>query len=93
MELGHIAEFFIEQRRLGMNKRLNSVREDMGIPANAAYAISGEVARQFNPEYWTKKTQEEDLKNAQACLRRGLLRAEGMEHFDTWREDILRSIR
>ena len=58
--LGHIAKFFIKRRRLGMNQRLNPVQEDMGIPANATYAIDGEAARQFDPEYWKRKTQAED---------------------------------
>ena len=59
-----------------MNERLNPVREDMGIPANAAYAISGEAARQFHPQCWRKKTQDEDLKSARACLRKGPLSVE-----------------
>ena len=37
--------------------------------------------------------QAEDLKNAKAFLQRGLLSAEGIEHFDAWKEDILRSVR
>ena len=45
--LGHIAEFFIEWRRMEMNERLNPVQEDIRIPANTAYTISGEAARQF----------------------------------------------
>ena len=43
-----------------MNERLNPVQEDIRIPANTAYTISGEAARQFDPEYWKRKTQAED---------------------------------
>ena len=53
---------------MGVNKRLNMMQEDIRVPANTAYAISGEVARQFDPEYWTRKTQTDDLKNAKVFL-------------------------
>ena len=76
-----------------MNERLNPVQEDMKIHANATYAIGGEVARQFHPEYWKRKTQAEDLKNVKVFLQKGILNAENIEHFDPWKEDILRSIK
>ena len=63
-----------------------------GGPANAVYTVNGEAVRQIDLEHWTKKTQAEDLKKAKACLQRGPLSLEGMEHFDTWKEDILRSV-
>ena len=40
-----------------------------------------------------RKTQAEDLKNARAFLQKDVLTAEGIEQFNTWKEDILRSIR
>ena len=62
--LGHIAEFFRTWRRMGMHERMALVQEEVGGPANIAYAVNGEAARQFDPEYWTRKKQAEDLKNA-----------------------------
>ena len=54
-----------------------------GGPVNIANMGNGDVARQFDPEYWTKKTQAEDLKNAKVFLQKGILNAESIEHFDT----------
>ena len=64
-------------------------------PANTQLTIMAnrEAARHLDPEYWTRKTQADYLKNAKAFLQRGLLSAEGIEHFDTWKEDILRVVR
>ena len=53
-----------------------------GGPANIVNPRNGEEARQFDSEYWTRKTQAEDLKNAKVFLQRGLLSEEGIEHFD-----------
>ena len=82
------------QRRVGMYERMAPVPEEVtgGGPGNAVSAVNGEVARQFNPEYWMRKTQAEDLKNAKAFLQRGLLSTEGIENFNTWKDDILRSV-
>ena len=93
--LGYIAGYFRMRRTLGMFERMASTLEGGagGGPANIVNAGNGEAARQFDPEYWTRKTQAEDLKNSKAFLQRGLLSVEGIEHFDAWKEDILRYVR
>ena len=93
--LGYIAGYFRMRRTLGMFERMAPALEGGagGGPANIVNAWNGEAARQFNPEYWTRKTQAEQFKNAKVFLQRGLLSVQGIEHFDTWKEDILRSVR
>ena len=51
--------------------------------------IGGEVERQFDTENWKRKVQAEDLSNVRAFLCKGILSTEGIEHFDTWKEDIV----
>ena len=95
VELRYIARYFRMRRTLGMFERMAPALEGGagGGAANIVNAGNGEAARQFDPEYWTRRTQAEELKNAKAFLQRGLLSAEGIEHFETWKEDILRSVR
>ena len=90
--IGHIAEFFRSRQRLGMFERM--------IPASTGMAGgesnrdgSGQATRALDSAYWMRKTQAEDLKNAKAFLQRGLLTTEGIDHFDAWKEDIIRAIR
>ena len=42
-----------------------------------------EAARPNDPEYWARKTQAEDMKNAKTFLQQGPLTADGKEQFDT----------
>ena len=42
-----------------------------------------EAARPHDPEYWARKTQAKDLKNAKTFLQQGLLTADRIEQFDT----------
>ena len=91
--LGHIVEFFRTPRRVGMQERMALPQEEAGGLANATYTGNGDLARQHDPKYWRRKTQAEDLKNVKAFLQKDLLSAEGIEQFDAWKEDILKSIR
>ena len=52
------------------------------ITANAAYQISGEAARQLDPEYWERKTLAKDLKNAKVFLQKGILNTESIKHLE-----------
>ena len=49
MELGHIAEFFRTWRRVGMHERMALLQEEVGGPANTAYAGNRDTARQYDP--------------------------------------------
>ena len=57
----------------------------------ANHSGNPEAARPNDPEYWAWKTQAEDMKNAKTFLQQGPLTADGIEQFDTWKEDILRA--
>ena len=85
VELEHIVGFFRTQRRVGMYERMAPMPEEVvgEGPMNTVNAVNGEAARHLDLKYLTRKTQAKDLKNAKVFLQRGLLSAEGIEHFDT----------
>ena len=63
--LGYIAGYFRMRRTLGMFERMAPALEGGagGGPANKVNTRNGEVARQLDPEYWTRKTQAKQFKN------------------------------
>ena len=63
--LGYIAGYFRMRRTLGMFERMAPALEGGagGGPTNIVNMGNGDAARQFDPEYWTRKTQAKDLKN------------------------------
>ena len=52
-----------------------------------------EMTRPADLQYWARKTQAEDLKNAKLFLQQGLLMAESLDNFDIWKEDIMRAMK
>ena len=61
------------------------------MPGGSPQAIEGEIERQFDPGHWKRKLQAEDMKNAKSFLQKGPLSTEDIEHFDTWKKDLIRA--
>ena len=61
------------------------------MPRGVPQHIEGEIEWRFDPGRWKRKIQAEDMKNAKAFLRKGPLSAEDIEHFDTWKQDLIRA--
>ena len=92
VKLGHIAAFFRGRQELGLYGRMapNTFAMAGGGPGPGA---NPKAARPADPQYWARKTQAENLKNAKLFLQQGLLKAESLNNFDIWMEDIVRSVK
>ena len=60
-------------------------------PGEVPQYIEREIEWQFDPGHWKRKLQAEDMKNAKVFLQKGLLSAEDIEHFDAWKQDLIRA--
>ena len=50
-------------------------------------------ARHYDLEYYARKMQAENMKNAKTFLEQGPLTVAGIENFDLWKKDILQAMR
>ena len=58
-------------------------------PGGVPQAIEGEIEQWFDPGHWKRKVQAQAMKGATAYMRKGPLRAEDIEHFDAWKQDLI----
>ena len=61
-------------------------------PGGVPQPIEGEIERRFDPGHWKRKVQAQAMKGAMAYMQKGPLRAEDIEHFDAWKQDLILAI-
>ena len=93
-QLGLIANFIHHRASIGCPERLGprTGPEPAGVPGGAI-PMGREPAGHYDQEFYARKMQAEDMKNAKTFLQQGPLTAAGIEKFEVWRDDIMRAAR
>ena len=72
---------FRERQALGLYERM-APNTFIGAGGGPGPAANPEMVRPADPQYWARKTQAKDFKNAKLFLQQGLLTVESLNNFD-----------